>query len=308
MPPVHSGLKLDAREIATLRSWIEEGAQWQKHWSLIPPVRPEVPAGQNAIDYFVRARLEREGLKPAPEAAKTTLIRRVSLDITGLPPTPAEVDAFLKDTSPTAYEKLVDRLLASPHYGERMAIRWLDASRYADTNGYQTDAERDMWRWRDWVIDSYNKNKPYNQFITEQIAGDLLPNATLDQKIATGFSRNHRGNSEGGIVPEEYLVEYAVDRVETMSTVFLGMTIGCARCHNHKYDPITQRDFYSLFAYFNNIPELGRYLKYGNTPPLVKAPTPAQQVELTALEHAAAKADQQFAALEAQSKSARLKW
>jgi hypothetical protein len=189
-----------------------------------------------------------------------------------------------------------------------MAIRWLDASRYADTNGYQTDAERDMWRWRDWVIEAFNRNQPYDQFITEQVAGDLLPNATLRQKIATGFSRNHRGNSEGGIVPEEYLAEYAVDRVETMSTVFLGMTIGCARCHNHKYDPISQKDFYSLFAYFNNIPELGRYLKYGNTPPFVKAPTADQQAELAKLERAAADSDRRFANLESQSQDARRKW
>ena len=182
------------------------------------------------------------------------MIRRVTLDLTGIPPTPAEVDAFVRDGD---YEKVVDRLLASPRYGERMAARWLDAARYADTNGYQTDGERSMWRWRDWVIDAFNRNMPFDQFTVEQIAGDMLPNATLDQKIATGFNRNHRGNGEGGIVPEEYAVEYVVDRVDTTSTVWLGLTVGCARCHDHKYDPITQKEFYQFFAYFNNVPERG---------------------------------------------------
>ena len=268
MPPAHTGLKLSDREINALKSWIDEGAKWQKHWAFIPPQEARLPEvknkqwARNGIDYFVLERLEREGMQPSPEASKITLLRRVSFDLTGLPPTLDEVDSFVKDSSPDAYEKVVDRLLRSPRYGEKMAIRWLDAARYADTNGYQTDAERHMWRWRDWVIDAFNRNMPFDRFTVEQIAGDLLPNATLDQKIATGFNRNHRGNSEGGIVPEEYLVEYAVDRVETMSTVFLGLTVGCARCHNHKYDPFTQREFYQLFAYFNNIPELGRYLKY----------------------------------------------
>ena len=185
---------------------------------------------------------------------------------------------------PDAYEKVVDRLLASPRYGERMAARWLDAARYADTNGYQTDAERSMWRWRDWVIEAFNRNMPFDQFTIEQIAGDMLPNATLDQKIATGFNRNHRGNGEGGIIPEEYAVEYVVDRVDTTSTVWLGLTLGCARCHDHKYDPITQKEFYQLFAYFNNVPEKGKAWKYGNSPPVVQAPTVAQQAERTALE------------------------
>ena len=212
---------------------------------------------RNPIDNFILARLEREGLAPSPEASRETLIRRVSLDLTGLPPTPAEVDAFLQRQSPNAYEKVVDRLLASPRYGERMAARWLDGARYADTNGYQYDGERDMWRWRDWVIDAFNRNQPFDQFTLEQIAGDMLPNATLDQKIATGFNRNHRGNTEGGIMPEEYAVEYVVDRVETTSTVFLGLTLGCARCHDHKYDPFTQKEFYQFFAYFNNVPEIG---------------------------------------------------
>lgn len=314
MPPPSSGLSLTAREIELLRAWIAQGAKWQTHWSFLPPSQPPLPSVQfkawprNPIDYFVLARLEQDGLRPSPKASKETLLRRVSLDLTGLPPTPAEVDAFLRDTSPDAYEKVVDRLLASPRYGERMAVRWLDAARYADTNGYQTDAERHMWRWRDWVIDAFNSNMPFNRFTIEQIAGDLLPNATLEQKIATGFNRNHRGNSEGGIVPEEYLVEYAVDRVETMSTVFLGLTIGCARCHNHKYDPITQREFYQLLAYFNNIPELGRYLKFGNTPPYIKAPTREQQRRLAELEKAVASADAAFRAAGKQVQAGQRQW
>jgi hypothetical protein len=289
MPPAHSGLKLSESEIETLRRWVEEGAQWQKHWSFIPPVRPVIPQVKstgwvrNAVDAFVVRRLEAAGLAPSAEAARETLIRRVSLDLTGLPPAPAEVDAFLNDTSPRAYEKVVDRLLASPRYGERMAVRWLDAARYADSNGYQFDGERFMWRWRDWVIDSFNRNQPYNLFTVEQIAGDLLPDATLDQKIATGFNRNHRANTEDGIIPEEYAVEYVVDRVETTSTVFLGVTLGCARCHNHKYDPFTQKEFYGMFAYFNNVPELGRAMKYGNSPPVIPAPTREQQAFLNTL-------------------------
>ena len=291
-----AGPALSPREIDLIRRWIDEGGAWQKHWSLIPPVRPAVPVGANAIDYFILSRLKREGLAFSPEADKPTLLRRVTFDLTGLPPTPEEVDAFLKDQSPNAYEKVVDRLLASPRYGERMAIRWLDAARYADTNGYQTDGERYMWRWRDWVIDAFNANKPYDRFAVEQLAGDLLPNATLDQRIASGFNRNHRGNGEGGIVPEEYAVEYVVDRVDTTSTVFLGLTIGCARCHDHKYDPITQREYYQLFAYFNNIPERGNAQKYGNSPPMIKAPTPAQQAELKRLDQAIAAAEKRVTA------------
>ena len=224
--------RLTDREIELLTRWIAQGAPWQKHWSFLPPRRPPLPEvhdsnwPKNAIDRFVLARLEREGLKPSPEADRRTLIRRVSFDLTGLPPTPAEVEAFVRDSSPNAYDKVVTRLLDSPRYGERMAARWLDAARYADTNGYQTDAERSMWRWRDWVIDAFNRNLPYDRFTVEQIAGDLLPGATRDQIIATGFNRNHRANGEGGIIPEEYAVEYVVDRVDTTSTVWLGVTLG----------------------------------------------------------------------------------
>jgi len=290
MPPAYSGLKLTETEIETLRNWIAQGSKWQKHWSFLPPERSPLPAVRkagwvrNPIDSFVLARLERDGLAPSPEAARETLLRRVTLDLTGLPLTPAEVDAFVRDRSAGAYEKVVDRLLASPRYGERMAARWLDAARYADSNGYQYDGERMMWRWRDWVIDAFNRNQRFDQFTLEQIAGDMLPNATMEQKIATGFNRNHRANTEDGIIQEEYAVEYVVDRVETTGTVFLGLTIGCARCHNHKYDPFTQKEFYQLFAYFNNIPEMGRAMKYGNSPPIVPAPTQEQQAQLAEME------------------------
>lgn len=296
MPPAYAVKKTTPEEIELVRRWIEQGAEYQSHWAFETPRRPEPPAveneewARNEIDRFVLARLESEGLTPSPEADRAELLRRVSFDLTGLPPSLEELDAYLADDSPQAYENAVDRLLDSPRYGERMAIRWLDASRYADTNGYQTDAARDQWRWRDWVIDAFNRNLPFDQFTVEQLAGDLLPGATRDQIIATGFNRNHRGNSEGGIVLEEYLAEYSVDRVDTASTVWMGLTVGCARCHDHKYDPLKQREYYQLFAYFNNIPERGRIFKEGNTPPLIAAPTPEQQAELKALDHAVAEA------------------
>jgi hypothetical protein len=283
MPPVYTGHSLTPREVETLRAWIAGGAKWERHWAFVPPRKAPLPADANAIDYFVERRLKQENLALAPEAPRETLLRRVTLDLTGLPPSPAERDAFLADRSPRAYEKAVDRLLASPAFGERMAMRWLDAARYADSNGYQFDGDRDMWRWRDYVIDSFNANKPFDRFVVEQIAGDLLPNATREQKIATGFNRNHRINTEFGIVPEEYAVEYVVDRVETFGAVFLGLTTGCARCHNHKYDPLTQKEFYRLYAFFNNVPEMGRGMKYGNSHPLIAAPTPAQQADLDVL-------------------------
>ncbi len=257
---------------------------------------------------FIRARLESEGLPPSAEADPATLIRRVSLDLTGLPPTPADVDAFLADRSPQAYERVVDRLLASPRYGERMASRWLDAARYADTNGYQSDGDRSMWRWRDWVIEAYNRNLSFAQFTIEQLAGDLLPGATRDQRIATGFNRNHRGNGEGGIVPEEYAAEYVVDRVDTTATVWLGLTMGCARCHDHKYDPIAQREFYETFSFFNNIPEQGRALKYGNSPPTMAAPTKAHEEELAQLERMLRATEGQLVELEPQIAAAQKAW
>lgn len=290
MPPTDSGRTLTKREIEMLSEWIRQGAKWETHWAFIPPVKPALPSvkntawPKNAIDYFVLARLEREGLQPAPEADRATLLRRLSFDLTGLPPTIEELDAFLNDRAPHAYEKVVDRLLASPRYGERMAFKWLDAARYADTNGYQIDGERFMWRWRDWVINAFNQNKPFDQFTIEQLAGDLLPKPTLDQRIATAFNRNHRQNSEDGLIPDEYAVEYVVDRVDTTSTVFLGLTMGCARCHNHKYDPLTQKEYYQLYAYFNSIPEDGRAHNYGNSPPWIAAPTTEQQQRLRRIE------------------------
>ena len=301
MPPSYLGHdKLSAAEIDRIRRWIEQGAKWQSHWAFVLPQRPGRPKVENHkwprndIDYFVLQRLEQEGLKPSPEAGRPTLIRRLTLDLTGLPPMPQEVRNFLSDTSDEAYEKVIDRLLASNRYGERMAIRWLDASRYADTNGYQTDGIRDMYRWRDWVIDAFNSNKPFDEFTVEQIAGDMLPGATRDQIIATGFNRNHRATAEGGIIDEEFRIEYVADRVETTSTVWLGLTVGCARCHDHKYDPITQKEFYQFFAYFNNVPERGLYNNFGNTAPLIKAPTPKHEARLAGLDKELAEAKENY--------------
>ena len=283
MPPPATGVQLTAAEVETLKNWIGQGAEWEAHWSFIAPVKKP-----GTIDSLIRERLAREGLAMSGPASRETLIRRATLDLTGVTPTVAEVDAFVKDGN---YEKVLDRLLQSPRFGERMAARWLDAARYADTNGYQYDGERVMWRWRDYVIESFNKNKPFDKFVVEQIAGDMLPNATFEQKMATAFNRNHRGNTEDGIVAEEYAVEYVVDRIETTSAVFMGMTMGCARCHNHKYDPLTQKEFYQMFAYFNNVPERGRAMKYGNSPPLMAAPTEAQQKKLAAMNAEIARLD-----------------
>jgi hypothetical protein len=284
MPPANFGSQPSEHEIALVKKWIDQGAEWKLHWAYEPPVKAEFPKvtlkswPKNAVDQFVLARLEKEGLKPSPEAPKTTLLRRLSLDLTGLPPTPAEMDAFLADKSPNAYEKQVDRLLASPHYGERMAMQWLDLARYADTHGYHIDSHRDMWPWRDWVIRAYNNNMPYDRFTIEQLAGDLLPNPTKDQLIATGFNRNHMINYEGGAIPEEYLVEYVADRVETTSNVWLSMTMGCARCHDHKYDPIKQADFYKFFAFFNTVNEKGLDGMAGNADPVLPLPDDAQKI------------------------------
>ena len=312
MPRGRSPLSED--QVATLRHWIEEGAEYQTHWAFISPERSALPSvadtawPRNAVDSFVLARLEQDGLTPSEEADRATLLRRATLDLTGVPPTPTELGDFLNDDSPDAYEEAVDRLLASPRYGERMAAEWLDAARYADTNGYQTDGERQMWRWRDWVIDAYNENMPFDQFTVEQLAGDMLPNATLDQRIATAFNRNHSLNSEGGIVPEEFLTEYAVDRVSTTGTVWMGLTLGCARCHDHKFDPISQKEFFEVLANFNNIPERGKGFKYVNSPPLVTAPTTEQQVEIDELDAKLSAARAELAALDAVAASAQRTW
>jgi hypothetical protein len=286
MPPASSNRRLTPDQIATLKRWIEEGGQYAQHWSFIPPVRPAIPAKAEPIEYLINQRLQKEGLKPSPPASPVAWLRRVSLDLTGLPPTPAEIDAFVKKPK---YEAAVDRLLASPRYGERMAMDWLDVARYADTHGFNNDSARTMWRWRDWVIEAFNQNLPYNQFITEQLAGDLLPNPTLDQRIATGFGRNHVINSEGGIIDEEYRVEYVADRVRTLGMAWLGLTLECARCHDHKYDPITQKDHYQFFAFFNNLPEIGEDGRVGNAVPLMRAPTAGQQAKLKQLEAQIAK-------------------
>ena len=264
MPPKASNRVLSDYEKAVLIKWIEQGAEYKPHWALIKPKKTPLPVVKNTrwprnpIDYFVLNKLEEKGLTTSPEADKETLLRRVSLDLTGLPPTLAETDAFLADTSPNAYEKVVNRLLQSPQYGEKMAVDWLDLARYADTHGYTVDRYRPMWPWRDWVVQSFNRNRPFSQFITWQLAGDLLPKATREQRIATGFNRNHSQNMEGGIINEEFRVEYVADRTNTLGTAMLGMTVECARCHDHKFDPISQKDYYSLFAFFNNVDEAGQ--------------------------------------------------
>lgn len=302
MPPPDSNKKLTDAERDLLKKWIEQGAPYQSLWSFVAPKRPPLPKvkqpawPRNSVDHFILARLEAEGLSPSPEADKTTLIRRLTLDLTGLPPTPAEVDAFLADSSPAAYEKLVDRLLGSRHYGERMAMEWLDAARYADTHGFHIDSGRDMTRWREWVIDSFNRNQPFSQFTIEQLAGDLLPSATLEQKVASGFNRNHMINFEGGAIPQEYHNAYIVDRVNTTGTVWLGLTVACTQCHDHKYDPLSQKEFYQLYAFFHNVPENGLDGSKGNAAPLLKAPTAAQQKEFDRLAAEIVAAEKQLAA------------
>jgi hypothetical protein len=283
MPPPKHGKPLTAAQIDLLQRWVKEGAQWQQHWSFIPPQRPPLPAvkdrrwPKNELDHFVLARLEKEGLKPNPEADRVTLLRRVTLDLTGLPPTIEEVDAFLADKSAGAYERAVDRLLASPHYGERLAQNWLDLARYADTSGYHFDGVRFMWLWRDWVIEAFNADKPYDEFTVEQLAGDLLPDPTVGQRVATGFVRNNMTNDEGGADPDEYLNKYVVDRVNTLGAVWLGLTVGCTECHDHKYDPMTTREFYRLYAFFHNVPEKGLdRIRTDNPPPRLPVPTAEQ--------------------------------
>jgi hypothetical protein len=290
MPPPDSKLTLSAAEKETLKRWIAEGAQWAKHWAFVAPQRPEVPSNEFArhpIDAFVGERLAKAGLGFSPEASPERLVRRATLDLTGLPPTVEEVDSFVvayQLDGDAAWEALIGRLMNSPRYGETMALPWLDAARYADTDGYQFDGPRYQWRWRDWVIDAYNSKMPFDQFTIEQLAGDLLPDATLEQKIATGFNRNHRYNSEAGLVVEEFLLENAVDRVETTGTLWMGLTLSCCRCHDHKYDPFTQRDYYGMIAFFNSIPEAGRAIKEGNSEPVIVAPAREQQAVLAAKE------------------------
>ncbi|MBL6726133.1 MAG: DUF1549 domain-containing protein, partial [Rubripirellula sp.] len=295
MPPPDSNRQLTKEQIETLRMWIDQGAGWEQHWSYRPIHKPPVPEMiaeanrdskapiRNPIDAFVQKRLEQSPLAPSPEASRETLIRRLSLDLTGLPPTPEHTQEFLADYSSNAYENLVDRLLNSQHFGQRMAWDWLDAARYADTNGYQGDQERTMWPWRDWVVDAFNQNLPYDQFTLWQIAGDLLPDATHQQKLATAFNRNHMINGEGGRIAEENRVEYVMDMTETMGTVWLGMTLNCCRCHDHKYDPILNKEYYQFFAFFNQTSVNGGG---GNaqTPPVLASPATRQRREVEKLE------------------------
>jgi hypothetical protein len=283
-------------------------------WAYQVPSRPPLPEvadkawPRQPTDTFIAARLAKEGLASSPEADRRTLMRRTGLALTGLPPAPEEVEAFLADQSPDAYERLVDRLLASPRYGERMAVPWLDLARYADTHGYHSDSEREMWPWRDWVIDALNANMPFDQFTIEQLAGDLLPAATLSQRVATGLHRNHMLNDENGAIPAEYLAEYVTDRVATTGTIWLGQTLACARCHDHKYDSITQREFYELFAFFHNVPENGLGGKTGNAPPTILAPTKLQQAELAKLAGRVELLNAKLAARAAAADSEMIRW
>lgn len=291
MPPRDSERSLTPAQIEVLQRWIDQGADYESHWAFIPPHRPPLPKVadpewcRNAVDHFVLARLESAGRRPSPEAARETLIRRVTFDLTGLPPTLAEIDAFLADASPTGYESLVDRLLQSSAYGERMTADWLDVARYSDTYGYQVDRDRFVWPWRDWVIRAFNNNMPYDEFITRQLAGDLLEGAGRDEILATTFNRLHPQKVEGGSVPEEFRIEYIADRTQTVATAFLGLTLECCRCHDHKYDPLSQRDYYQLAAFFDNIDEAGLYSYF--TPaiptPTLLLPTDEQAAQMATM-------------------------
>jgi hypothetical protein len=277
MPPPESHKTLSPDEKELIRQWIESGAKYEKHWAFVPPVRPAVPSSPdtNPIDAFLGQRLKHEGITRSAEADKETLLRRATLDLTGLPPSPGEIDAFLADQQPGAYERVVDRLLASPRYGEKMATQWLDLARFGDTNGYLHDILRTGWPWRDWVIKAFNDDMPFDRFVIEQLAGDLLPNATPEQVLATAFCRNHLITAEGGTIAEEYLNEYAADRVQTVGSVFMGLTMNCCRCHDHKFDPLKQQDFYNLKSYFNSTTE--KHVENNSSPayaPLIEIASP----------------------------------
>ena len=294
MPPANSNRRLTTEQKATLERWINEGANYATHWAFVAPVRPPLPEVKkaewvrNPIDRFVLAKLEAEGLTPSSETDRATLIGRLSSDLLGLPPTPGEVDAFVADNDPSAYEKLVDRLMASPHYGERMALPWLDAARYADSNGFQQDGDTWQWIWRDWVVRALNEDLTFDQFTTWQLAGDLLPNATTDQKIASGFNRNHLLNGEGGAIPEEQRWVILFDRMDTTATTWLGLTMACVQCHDHKFDPLTQRDYYSMLDAFNRVPESGTPQYFSSrirvANPVVELPTPENQAKIAEFE------------------------
>ncbi|HEX5105025.1 MAG TPA: DUF1549 domain-containing protein, partial [Pirellulaceae bacterium] len=319
MPPADEKKTLTGDEKALLARWIDEGAKYETHWAFTPPQRPSLPEvkmmgwARGELDGFILARLERAGLTRAGEANRTTLIRRLTLDLTGFPPTVGEVEAFLADQRPDACERLVDRLMASPHFGERLAVDWLDAARFADTHGYHIDAGRDMTRWREYVIDAFNHNMPFDRFTVEQLSGDLLPatgdeRLDLRQKLASGFNRNHMINFEGGAIPQEYLNAYIVDRVNTTGTVFLGLTVACTQCHDHKFDPLTQRDFYQLYAFFNHVPEEGLDGRKGNAMPFIRVPTREQEREQAELTVKIKDAEAALAAAEPEIAAAQSKW
>ena len=263
MPPPSSNLKLNSREIDLIEKWISQGAKYETHWSFTRPKKSPLPKvkdakwAKNEIDHFVLSKMEQKNLEPNQEADKEYLLKRLSLDLTGLPPSIAMMNQFMADKTPGAYEKAVDQLLKSPAYGEKMALHWLDVARYADSHGFQDDSYRSAWPWRDWVINSFNTNLSYDQFITLQLAGDLIPNATKEQILATGFNRNHKITEEGGVVDEEYRVQYVIDRTNTFSKALIGVTLECAQCHDHKYDPFSQKEYYQLYAFFNNVKEVG---------------------------------------------------
>ncbi|VTU01943.1 cytochrome c : Uncharacterized protein OS=Planctomyces brasiliensis (strain ATCC 49424 / DSM 5305 / JCM 21570 / NBRC 103401 / IFAM 1448) GN=Plabr_3596 PE=4 SV=1: PSCyt1: PSCyt2: Laminin_G_3: PSD1 [Gemmataceae bacterium] len=308
MPPAESNFtkRLSAKEVATLTAWVASGAKYANHWAFEPPsvaAAPQVadPAWRGPVDRWVYARLAKEGLKPSPPADRATLLRRVTLDLTGLPPTPKEVDDFLADQSPDAYPKVVDRLLASKRYGERMAVLWMDLARYGDSSVYHADGPRDMWAWRDWVINAFNDNAPYDRFTTEQLAGDLLPNATVAQKVASGFNRNHATTDEGGVIPEEFRVDYVVDRVKTVTGTWLGLSVECAQCHDHKYDPVSQKEYYRFYAYFNNTKDPGMQTRKGNQAPVVEIPDPDAAAKKAAARQAREAAERELADLRARA-------
>jgi hypothetical protein len=319
MPPSETKKSLTEAEKTLLSRWISEGANYQSHWAFTAPVSPPLPDVKLAdwprgeMDRFILARLERQGLTPSTEASRTTLVRRLSLDLTGFPPTIGEVEEFLADQRPDAVERLVDRLMASPHFGERLAVEWLDAARFADTHGYHIDSGRDMTQWRECVIDSFNKNVPFDRFTIEQLAGDLMPSTgdadrDLVQKLASGFNRNHMINFEGGAIPQEYLTAYIIDRVNTTGTVFLGLTVACTQCHDHKYDPLTQREFYQLYAFFNNVPEAGLDGNKGNAMPFIRVPTREQEREHTEVAAKIKTAEAAIDAAEPEFAAAQVKW
>ena len=291
MPPPKAKKPLSNEEKQLIKKWIESGAEWTEHWSFTRPTKPEAPAIEgpkdsalSTIDQFTAATLKQEGKTFSPIADKRTLIRRLTFDLTGLPPTLEEISAFVADDSPLGYEKVVDRLLASPHFGERMALFWLDAARYGDTSVMHADGPRNMWPWRDWVVDSFNQNRPYDQFSIEQLAGDLLPDPTNDQLVATGFNRNHPSSDEGGAIAEELRVGYVADRVKTTANVWLGLSMECAQCHDHKYDPISQKEYFQFYAYFNNTTDPGMQTRKGNQAPIVDVVTKVEEGKLEAID------------------------